>query len=666
MVWARSGEPRTTLVPSPKHAPDAASSEPSPTVDVAPAGNEAAGGLPPQLSDEAVAQLDHRLRYVLASLVDSYTTIRAADPFLAAADLLNQRVVLLQPDDVRAVKRQRTIASNIARGFDLMGDIPVGSIYPERAAHATLLPEQVRDMAGVARVAIWEATKKVVEPAITGEVYRITMEERDKGWLRGPFSADQLPQGAVLSRRFGVKQTSTMADGSRVTKVRPIDDFSESLVNSTNACGEAIQPMSVDAILAALAYRDQAWGREELRAKTIDLRKAYKNLPLSDEATGDAYLCVLCPSDGQPRAFQTLVLPFGARAAVMGFCRTSYAIWRIGVVILALHWTVFFDDYYLVASTPEIRHVDMAQQLLFRILGWETSSEKEGDFLAISKILGVQIDLNESMLGRFAVSNVEARVRELVAHIDNILARGTLAAAEMRVLRGRLVFAEAQIYGRLAGLHMQHLGRWEHAIGETVVDEDLKASLQFVRDRVICGVPRVVDANPGRVFHLYTDACYENLCGGVGGVLFDETGTMLSYFSAQISRDQAMRLNPLGKDTIIFELEALAAWLGGHILLQSAAVCPNDRVVVFIDNDGVLGRIISGKSGLGLDGRIINGILEWEYTLKALVWYERVPSAANIADPPSRGELAGFSKELRIELDVDCALNELLDLDVNG
>ena len=37
-------------------------------------------------------------------------------------------------------------------------------------------------------------------------------------------------------------------------KVRPIDDYSESLVNATNACGEAIQPMSVDEILAALVF----------------------------------------------------------------------------------------------------------------------------------------------------------------------------------------------------------------------------------------------------------------------------------------------------------------------------------------------------------------------------------------------------------------------------
>jgi hypothetical protein len=44
-----------------------------------------------------------------------------------------------------------------------------------------------------------------------------------------------------------------------------------------------------------------------------------------------------------------MVLPFGARAAVMGFCRTSYAIGRIGVVVFNLHWTVYFDDFFLVA-----------------------------------------------------------------------------------------------------------------------------------------------------------------------------------------------------------------------------------------------------------------------------------------------------------------------------
>ena len=70
----------------------------------------------------------------------------------------------------------------------------------------------------------------------------------------------------------------------------------------------------------------------------------------------DSYIAVFSPKDGVPQAFQTLVLPFGARAAVMGFCRTSCAMWRIGVAIFGLHWTVYFDDYFLVAEVFESKH----------------------------------------------------------------------------------------------------------------------------------------------------------------------------------------------------------------------------------------------------------------------------------------------------------------------
>ena len=61
---------------------------------------------------------------------------------------------------------------------------------------------------------------------------------------------------------------------------------------------------------------------------------------------------------------------------------------------------------------------------------------------------------------------METRVKDLVASIDGILERQTLSTAEMRVLRGRLVFAESQIFGRVAGLHMQQLSKYEHAVGD--------------------------------------------------------------------------------------------------------------------------------------------------------------------------------------------------------
>eukprot|EP00435_Cladocopium_sp_Y103_P014075 s1805_g3.t1 len=316
------------------------------------------------------------------------------------------------------------IARDIAKGFELMGPIPAGGIYPSKPLHATLLPEQVREMAGLARDATWSAVKRSRNNELCQEIYDSAVEECQRGWMRGPYTFDELPERSVLTRRFGVQQTSTLADGSRTLKFRPIDDFSESLVNVTNSCEETIQPMGVDQLSAALVKRMRIRPGDQLRCKTIDLRKAYKNLPIAESSLDDAYICVFSPKVKEPLAFQTLVLPFGARAAVMGFCRTSYAIWRIGVVLFNLHWTVYFDDFFLVAEVHECGHVDLAQRLLFMITGWQTSDEKEGGFSSVSRILGVQIDLADSHLGTAVICNVKSRVEELSATIDAILKKG--------------------------------------------------------------------------------------------------------------------------------------------------------------------------------------------------------------------------------------------------
>eukprot|EP00435_Cladocopium_sp_Y103_P044001 s1511_g12.t1 len=559
----------------------------------------------------------------------------------------------------------RTLAGNIASGFSLMGQIPSGGIYPLKPLHATLLPEQVREMAGLAREATWSAVKRSKDNELCQEIYDSTVEECRRGWMRGPFTLDQLPDKSVLTRRFGVRQTATLADGSRVEKFRPIDDFSESLVNVTNACDETIQPMGVDQISAALVRRMQIRPGDQLKCKTIDLRKAYKNLPLAETSLDDAYICVFSPQEREPRAFQTLVLPFGARAAVMGFCRTSYAIWRIGVVIFNLHWTIYFDDFFLVAEVHECTHVDMAQRLLFTITGWDTSDEKEGGFGCLSRILGVQIDLSEAHLGVATICNVESRVRELTSTIDGILQKGKITASEMRSLRGRLVFAEAQIFGTLTGIHMKQLASLENMVGEVTIDGKLRDSLMFLRNRVVTGGPRHLHAEVGRVFHLYTDACYENGEGGLGAVLFDDHGSVLSFFSGKLPASSVAILNPLMKKNAIFELEALAVLMAVTTLLDPIALSSNDRVVLFIDNDAVLSRLVSGAGSLGPDRLLFSGVLNWEFAAGSVVWFERVPSHANPADSPSRGDCASLDVRLKIDVDPVAYVQDLMT-DVAG
>ena len=60
------------------------------------------------------------------------------------------------------------------------------------------------------------------DPEMDLAIHETTVAENEKGWLRGPFTHDELNlrhnNRWVLARRFGIRQGD---------KIRPIDDFSK-------------------------------------------------------------------------------------------------------------------------------------------------------------------------------------------------------------------------------------------------------------------------------------------------------------------------------------------------------------------------------------------------------------------------------------------------------
>ena len=81
-------------------------------------------------------------------------------------------------------------------------------------------------------------------------------------------------------------------------------------------------------------------------------------------------------------------------------------------------------------------------------MGWETSAEKDVGFSTVARALGVEIDLAECRLNLVSVCNTEARKKSLSDCITNIIQSGGAQARDFESLRGRLNFAEGQIFGR--------------------------------------------------------------------------------------------------------------------------------------------------------------------------------------------------------------------------
>ena len=127
--------------------------------------------------------------------------------------------------------------------------------------------------------------------------------------------------------------------------------------------------------------------------KTTDLRKAYKQLGLSDDGRLDAYIAVANPTLNKAELYACSVLPFGASASVGAFCRT-HGLWHIAVALLWFHWSIYCDDVFPVSEAESAKHMDMCISSFFAALGWDISSDKDLELRFLCESLGCA-DLHE-------------------------------------------------------------------------------------------------------------------------------------------------------------------------------------------------------------------------------------------------------------------------------
>ena len=397
---------------------------------------------------------------------------------------------------------------------------------------------------------------------------------------------------------------------------------------------DSVAVHSADTVAAGLCYRMRHDTKCRIHGgvhtRAWDLHKAYKNLPLSIQARDEAFLSVFNPRANKAELFSQKVLPFGARSSVHGFIRTSFGMWRVGLTLLLLHWSIFVDDYIGAEVPPLAKVFELCVETLFRILGWETSADKDQPFGPISIALGIELDTTEAKAGFVYLRNTSKRKQELIDLISDILSRGLLTSKECQRLRGRIQFASNQVAGR-AGLAYRALSR--HLVsGDPRVGDDLQQSLLFLRDNFLEGPPRTLCSNMLHLWHMYVDASHDDDRVGLGGVLISGSGCKVACFSVWACDELRSLISP-GSGNPIFEYECLAILLG---LCAWSGLIRGCNVVVFSDNQGALGAMISGSSDNECGSLIVNRTHDPLDTMCVNAWFERVNTASNIADPPSK------------------------------
>ena len=314
-------------------------------------------------------------------------------------------------------------------------------------------------------------------------------------------------------------------------------------------------------------------------------------------------------------------------------------------------WNCYFDDYIVFERPALARHSDMCVTVLFAVLGWDVAQDKDDSFSELRKVLGLEIDLSEYRLGLVRFQNTESRRSELYEDIKALLTKGTLNPKEGARLRGRMLFAENQLFGRRCLAAMRTLS-FHLRTGKPRLATDTSHALEFLMDHFLNGRPREISCALNEVLHVYVDAAYEpgNMKpGGLGGVLVDpKTTNVQQHFSLMLTAAEVCAVTTEGSKNPIFELECLAMLAGVKVWANHLR---HKHVILFTDNNGSLGAMISGVSRNSTGADIVHCFDAFVDSLGCIVWFERVNTASNPADEPSRNtSCSGLGEAVSIDL----------------
>ena len=390
------------------------------------------------------------------------------------------------------------VFDEVVKGTELTGDVPVTHSFEKVFRPAEITESQLRASAQADRLAAIHSARSSGDREVDDTVYSKTLEEVKAGWAFGPVDSSFLPADAVVSRRFGLKQSD---------KIRLIDDLSGSKVNLTVQTSESPKPHTTD-VIASMTLELLKGEARPVLGKTFDLKSAYKQLGLAESALWASYVAVFNPNTRKGEIFQLLAVPFGATRAVYSFLRVAHSLWWIGCKCLNLMWSNFYDDFVTLAVESNAANVESTVDVLFRLLGWQYATEgaKCKPFDTSFAALGVCVNLRQFPDGYVEFSNTPKRVAELIESINSFLTKGSMSLVEGQRLRGRMQFSDGQLFGRMGRLCMRAVNNHIFSGKGCKIPAECSSAMQRFACFLNTSVPRKIRRAVSDPYLVFTDA----------------------------------------------------------------------------------------------------------------------------------------------------------------
>ena len=550
------------------------------------------------------------------------------------------------------------VAHHMEQGVDLVGLEVESKLYAKKLQPPLMTPEQLLGQS------VWQRKAMISRPITEEEVEQADLlneecvKELELGFLQGPFHTEsEVSQylggdAWVLTKRFALLQGEEQ-------KARIIDNCKESRINEAFGSSSHLALHDTDYIggflkfvTTVLSNRERvvipllsgevltgSWHSDfdqqpRLLGRCVDLSKAYKQIAVSDDTLKFAVLGHRT-KDGGWKFYVSKSLPFGASASVYAFNKVSRGLWHLLCHKLQLLSTVFFDDFPVFEFEPLQELTTKMITAFFDLLGWlhATVGKKASPFTSEMTALGVKFNTVDIWKGVVVISNKPERMTRLAGMISTVVDNKSASKSDCASIHGMLNFACGFVLAKALKPACQSFSDMAfNRYSQSQLAEACKVSLFLLGSvQPIFLTPMNHDCE----IVLYTDGAFENSVGTWGVTAWDVTAGSVEIFWGTVPQLLIDFWMKHAGTQVICEVEMYAhicyRWVKRSYLHRKLGIS-------FIDNESCRFSLIKGSSPSPCMRPLINMVSIIESVCPFHAWHERVPSASNPADLPSRGQ----------------------------
>ena len=357
-------------------------------------------------------------------------------------------------------------------------------------------------------------------------------------------------------------------------------------------------------------------------------------------------------------------MPFGATASVYAFNKITRGLWSLLVRKFCIFSTVFYDDFPILEFSSLASTTTGFVQNLLDLLGWKhaTTGKKSVDFGDQMQVLGVTYWLEHFWNGIVTVANRQSRVNRILDMLTAYAAKGSVSSSEAATMHGLLNYAGGFVVGRCLKPAARYFANVTSGSSDSEkvskICADTMGLLRAMQPRIVRSLSNC------RPAVIYTDGAYEDKAGTWGAVVFiPDFGINTKYWGA-VQSELLEHWRSTGISQLISQIELFVVLL---VKFEYGLKLSNKSAIYFIDNEAARYSLIKGASPSDTMYSVCKCISHLDAKHPTADWYERVPSASNISDLPSRQKQTDCKEITNGLLAGDIALpDDLLQMILKG